>query len=230
MAGTEGTVKLLALEMIVLGAEEMNENGCVAGVVLSAENLSLKLGFIVGGVATAMLWGAGAVEATGNGLVEGALKENADSAEGVSEGGLEAKEKPEAPEPKIVDPLSEKADGADVAHVEGTENVKLDDDIGAMLNGAEEEATVAGGVEAAEAGHRVGNAAGPDGIDGAALWDIVTEPGLGSLSPSKDKSLGAETNCFTPGFKLSSANGQSNPCVDSSSIVGAGGKIFSSVM
>lgn len=59
---------------------------------------------------------------------------------------------------------------------------------------------------------------------------LLFRPGLGSLSPSKDKSLGAETNCFTPGFKLSSANGQSNPCVDSSSIVGAGGKIFSSAI
>lgn len=97
--------------------------------------------------------------AAGIGLVEGLVKENADSAEGVSETGLEVKEKLGTPELKAVDALSEKAEGADVEHVEGTENVKPEDDrggIGALLKGAAGGATVVG------AG---GNAAGADGID-----------------------------------------------------------------
>lgn len=55
-------------------------------------------------------------------------------------------------------------------------------------------------------------------------------PGLGSLSPSKERTVGAETSCLTPGLRLSRANGQSNPSVDSISIVGAGGKVFSSAV
>lgn len=53
-AGTEGAVKLLELETIVLGADDMNENDCCeAGVVVSSdENLSLRLSFTAGGVAT----------------------------------------------------------------------------------------------------------------------------------------------------------------------------------
>lgn len=52
-AGTEGAVKLLELETIVLGADDRNENGCVAGVVVSSdENLSLRLTLIAGVVAT----------------------------------------------------------------------------------------------------------------------------------------------------------------------------------
>lgn len=53
-------------------------------------------------------------------------------------------------------------------------------------------------------------------------------PGLGSLSPSRARAAGGEISCLTPGLKLSKANGQSSPSVDSISIVGAGGKIFSS--
>lgn len=222
-AGTEGEVKLLEFETFVLGAEDMNENGCVAGVVVSSdENLSLRLTLTAGVVAT--LWGVGAAGATVNGLVEGLAKENAERAEGVSETGLEAKEKLGTPEPLTVDALSEKAEGADVAHVEGTENVKPEDDRGAtgtLLKGAAEGTTGAG----AEGG----NAAGADGIDGA-FWNVVAEPSFGNLSPSKDKDVEGDTNCFIPGLKLSRANGQSNPCVDSSSITGAGGKVFSSDM
>lgn len=42
--------------------------------------------------------------------------------------------------------------------------------------------------------------------------------------------MGAETSCLTPGLRLSSANGQSNPSVDSITIMGAGGKVFSSAL
>lgn len=55
-------------------------------------------------------------------------------------------------------------------------------------------------------------------------------PGLGSLSPSRASVVGGEISCLTPGLKLSNANGQSSPSVDSISIVGAGGKIFSSAV
>lgn len=53
-------------------------------------------------------------------------------------------------------------------------------------------------------------------------------PGLGSLSPSRARVVGADTSCLTPGLRLSSANGQSSPSVDSISITGTGGKVFSS--
>lgn len=53
-------------------------------------------------------------------------------------------------------------------------------------------------------------------------------PGLGSLSPSRVRVAGADTSCLTPGLRLSSANGQSSPSVDSISITGTGGKVFSS--
>lgn len=51
---TEGGVKLLELDTIVLGADEMNENeGWEAAVVASSdENLSLRLSLTAGGVAT----------------------------------------------------------------------------------------------------------------------------------------------------------------------------------
>lgn len=57
---------------------------------------------------------------------------------------------------------------------------------------------------------------------------LACSPGLGSLSPSKARVVGAETSCLTPGLRLSRANGQSTPSVDSISIVGTGGKVFSS--
>lgn len=149
--------------------------------------LSFRLSFTVGGEGAARLWGVGAGAgdgaATVDGLMEG-VKENAEGAEGVSEGGLEAKEKPEDPEPKGVDPPREKAEGAEVEHVVGTEKMNEDDDddtgtVGTMLNGAvEEEATGAGGVEVAAAVRpRFGNVAGADGMEAAILggW-IAKEP------------------------------------------------------
>lgn len=59
---------------------------------------------------------------------------------------------------------------------------------------------------------------------------VALLPGLGSLSPSKARAVGAETSGLTPGLRLSRANGQSNPSVDSISIIGAGGKVFSSAL
>lgn len=109
-------------------------------------------------------------------MIEGLLKVNAKGAEGMSGAGLEANEKLDDPEPKGVDPPREKAEGAEVEPVVGTENMKLDDEddtgaAGTVLNGAvEEEAAVVGGVEAAaEERVRFGNAAGPDGMEAAVL-------------------------------------------------------------
>lgn len=53
-ADTEGGVKLVELETVVLGADDMNENeGCEAGVVVSSdENLSFRLSLTAGGAAT----------------------------------------------------------------------------------------------------------------------------------------------------------------------------------
>lgn len=133
------------------------------------------------------------------------MKENAESAGDVSDTGLEAKEKLGAPEAKAVDALSENAEGTDVAHVEGTENVKPEDDRGGtetLLKGAAEGATA---VEVED-----GKAAGAEVMDGV-FWATVAEPSLGNLSPSKGKGMEGDTNCFVPGLKLSRANGQSNP-------------------
>lgn len=260
MAAAAGAAKPLELDTTLLGREELKEKDCGAGVgVSNAENLSFRFDFTVSVEGVVILWGvgagagagveagvgvgagAGAGAATADGLMEGVLKENADGAEGVSEGGLEAKEKLEDPDPtdpKGVVPPRENTEGAEVAQVDGTEKVKPDDDddtgtVGTMLNGAaEEEAAGAGGVEAAaEVRPRFANAAGVDGVEAAALgsW-VAKEPGLGSLSPSKARGLGAETSCLTPGLRLRRANGQSNPSVDSISIVGTGGTVFSSVM
>lgn len=236
MAESGGAVKLLGAT--ALGCEELKEKDCGDGAGVSrSENLSFRLSLTVDEEAAAMLWGVGAGAATADGLTEG-VKENA---EGVSEGGgLEAKEKPTDPEPKGVGAAMENGGGAEEAHVVGTEKLKPDDDavdvagaVGTMLNGAAEEAAAgARGVEAAnEVKLRFGNVAGADGKVAASLggWG-AKEPGLGSLSPSKARTVGAETSCFTPGLRLSRAKGQSNPSVDSISIVGAGGKVFSSVM
>lgn len=118
--------------------------------------------------------------------MEGVLRENAESAEGVSEGGLEAKEKLEDPEPKGADPPrvnaegTDGAEGAEVAeNVFGTEKVNPDDDAGAVetkLNGATEEEEAAGTEvmeAAAEVKPRFGNDAGTDGMEVASLagWD-----------------------------------------------------------
>lgn len=59
-------------------------------------------------------------------------------------------------------------------------------------------------------------------------YSLECLPGLGSLSPSKARVVGAKTSCLAPGLRLSRANGQSSPSVDSISIVGTGGKVFSS--
>ncbi len=59
---------------------------------------------------------------------------------------------------------------------------------------------------------------------------VACLPGLGSLSPSKARAVGADTSCLTPGLRLSRANGQTSPSVDNISIVGAGGKVFSSAL
>lgn len=119
--------------------------------------------------------------------MEGVLRENAESAEGVSEGGLEANEKLEGPEPKGADPPKENAEGAEGAKVAekvvGIEKVNPDEDAGAVgtkLNGAavEEEAAGADMLEAgAEGNPRLGNDAGADGTEAAGLagW-VAKEP------------------------------------------------------
>lgn len=236
MTESGGAVKEVELETTVLGSEELKEKDCGVGAgVSSAENLSFRFIFTICGEAAAMLCGVDAGGATADGLIEG-VKEKAESAEGVSEGGLEAKEKPEDPEPKGAVTPREKAEGAEVAFVVGTEKMKPDDDdddtgaVTATLNGAAEE-EAAGAEAAAEVRPRFGNVAGADGVKAAILggW-VAKEPCLGSLSPSKARVVEAETSCLTPGLRLSRANGQSNPSVDSISIMGAGGKVFSSVM
>lgn len=148
--------------------------------------LSFRFSFTVGGEGAARIWGveAEAVAATADGFMEG-VKENAEGAEGVSEGGLEAKEKPEDPEPKAVDPPREKAEGAAVEHVVGTEKLNDDDDddntcppaVGTMLNGAvEEEAVRAGRVEAAaDVRPRFGNDAAADVMEAKPLGGCVAK-------------------------------------------------------
>lgn len=107
--------------------------------------LSFKFSFTVGGEGAARLWGVGdgAGATTADGLMEG-VKEKAEGADGVSEGGLEAKEKLDVPEPNGVGPPREKAEAPAVEFVVGTEKVKDDDDDdtgaeGGMLNGAADE-------------------------------------------------------------------------------------------
>lgn len=108
-------------------------------------------------------------------MIEGLLKVNAKGAEGMSGEGLEANEKLDNPELKVVDPPREKAEGAKVKPVVGTENMNADeDDTGGavtVLNGAvEEEAALARGViAAAEERLRFGNFAGPGGMEAAVL-------------------------------------------------------------
>lgn len=151
--------------------------------------LPLRFSFTVGGEGAAMVCGVGAGAgagaevaagagtgaATAEGLMVGA-NENAEEAEGVSEGGFEAKENPEGADPNAVDPPRENADGAAVAHVDGTEKEKLDEAndvgfVGPMPNGAaEKEAAGAGGVEtAAGVRLRLENVAGADGMEAATL-------------------------------------------------------------
>lgn len=106
------------------------------------------------------------------------MKKNAEAAEGASEGGLEAKEKPEDPEPKGV-----AAAGAEVEHVAAAEKLNVEDDdtgpptVGTMLNGAvEEEADRPGRVEAAaDVIPRFGNVAGAGVIEAAFLGGWVAK-------------------------------------------------------
>lgn len=149
--------------------------------------LSLRFSFTVGGEGAATLCravvgaGSGAGVATVDGLTEG-VKENAEGAEGVSEGGLEPKEKPEEPEPKGAEPPREKAAGAAVEEEEvaaGTEKTKEEEEeeeaaaaaVGTMLKREEEEeAAGAGGVAAAAGARlRLGKTAAADGMEAAAL-------------------------------------------------------------
>lgn len=109
------------------------------------------------------------------------VKEKAEGAEGVSEGGFEAKAKPADAEPKAVDPPREKAEVAEMEHVEGTEKLNDDDDAGppaggTILKGAvEEEAAGAGGVEAAaDVRPRFGNVAGADVLKAGILGVCAT--------------------------------------------------------
>lgn len=229
MAESEGAVEVLELETADLGSDDLKEK--VGAAVSTAENLSFRFSLTVGGEAVGRPCGAEAgADATG-GLMEVVLKENAEGAVGVSEGGFEAKEKPEDPEPKTAAPPREK-----VEQVVGIEKVKADedDDTGAggmILNGAVEEGA-AGAAEMEGTGAPMfENAAGVGRIEAAILggW-LASEPGFGCLSPSKARAVWGVTNCLAPGLKLSIANGQSNPSVDSISITGAGGRVFSSVM
>lgn len=107
------------------------------------------------------------------------VKENVESAEGMSEAGLEAKLKLEDPKPKGADPPGKKAEEVDVVPVDGTEKVKPDDDTGAagiMLNGAAEEEARGAAVEAAaEERPRFGKDVGPDGMEAAVLVGLVTQ-------------------------------------------------------
>lgn len=111
--------------------------------------------------------GAGAGAAAG--LTVGA-KENAEGPEGVSEGGLEANEKPAAPETNAEDPPRVKAEGA--AAAVGTGKMAEADVVttgtlvvGPMLKGVEEEAkegAVGAGGAAVEATPRLGKALGAE--------------------------------------------------------------------
>lgn len=127
-------------------------------------------------------------------MTERLLKEKAEGAEGVSEGGFEAKEKPDDPEPKGAEPPREKAEGPEVEQVVGMEKVKPDaaDDTGAfgtMLNGAAAEEVAGDGELEAAAGvrPRLGNAAGADGIEAAILggW-VAKEPVKEHKQTNKD--------------------------------------------
>lgn len=86
--------------------------------------LSLKLSLAAGTEGVVRFWGIEGVT-----LFEGVLKENAEGAEGASDGGLAlANVKPEAPEPKGADEPKEKAGGAELPLTDGKEKVKADDD------------------------------------------------------------------------------------------------------
>lgn len=136
-------------------------------------------------------------------MPEGELNENAESADGVSDGGLEANEKPEDPEPKGTDPPKAKAaTGAEVVEkVDGTEKLKpekadVTGAVGAMLKGIMEDgAEETGGLGAAaeEARLMLGKAGGAEGTAAGILAGAVaTEPlnrkkSIRHLIPQKNK-------------------------------------------
>lgn len=132
---------------------------------------------MVGGEGAAILWIDGSEVVAAGATVNGLIVEenrNADCAEGVSEGGLVAKENPKDPEPK----------GAEAEAVEDeralvTEKPNDDDDddggtgplaVGTTLKGPAEAGRVGA---AADVRPRLGNAAGPEAIE-APLLDGAT--------------------------------------------------------
>lgn len=134
--------------------------------------LSFRFSFMVGGEGAAILWSDGPEAVPAGTTVDGLMEEenrNADGAEEVSEGGLVANVNPEDPEPK----------GAEVEAVEEesafvTEKTNDDDDVdgtGPLAVGTTLKVpAVAERVEvAADAGPRLGNAAGAEAIEVALL-------------------------------------------------------------
>lgn len=142
--------------------------------------------------------------ATTGGLLEGELNGNVGSADGVSNEGLEANEKPEDPEPKGADPPREKAaTGAEVVEkVGGTEKVKPEEAVvtgavGAMLKGVMED----GGAEgtgrlgiAVEAKLMLGKAAGAAGTAAGSL------AGADAKEPSDRKKVESQNILETATF------------------------------
>lgn len=141
--------------------------------------LSFRFSFTVGAKgAAARLCGVGDGAGAGAGLMVGA-KENAEGPAGVSEGGLEANEKPEAPETNAEDPPRVKAEGVVVEQVVGTGKMDEADVVvaaaatgatgtpagGPKLKGDEnevEEGAVGAAGTAAEATPRLGNKPGAE--------------------------------------------------------------------
>lgn len=136
--------------------------------------LSFRFSLTVGATgAAARLCGVGAGVRAGDDLIVGA-KENAEGPEGASEGGLEAKEKPDAPDTNAEDPPRLKAEGA--ATVVGTGKTEEADVVasarapfvGAMPKGGEEEqkdGAVGAGGAAAEATPRLGKPLGAEVVE-----------------------------------------------------------------
>lgn len=119
----------------------------------------------MGGQGAAILWRDGSAAAAGGTTVDGLMVEgsrNADCAEGVSEGGLEAKENPKDPEPKgaeaVVDEsalVTEKPNDDDDDDEEGTGALAVA--VGTTLKGPAEAGRAAA---ATDERPRLGNAAG----------------------------------------------------------------------
>lgn len=125
--------------------------------------LSFRFSFTVGGQVAAILWRDGSVAVAAGTTVDGLMVEgnrNADCAEGVSEGGLLAKENPKDPEPKGAEAEAVEDESALV-----TEKPNDDDDdedtgplaVGTTLKGPAEAGRVAA---ATDERPRLGNTAG----------------------------------------------------------------------